>query len=155
MALTQYRTVITLHFIYDIETTLKFLSLAFQGEDLTPSSLEQGLNRTLEQLEEMKTVNGKSLAKFYQDFDQDTEEFEGFNLEDREKGQDMFDLDRRDLLESVVVYIHGRFDSLLANPVLLMLRNSLEHRRWPPKAMPPWTTGETRSSPLLRTTTLG
>ena len=133
LALTQYRTVITLHFIYDIETTLKFLSLAFQGEDLTPSSLEQGLNRTLEQLEEMKTVNGKSLAKFYQDFDQDTEEFEGFNLEDREKGQDMFDLDRRDLLESVVLYIHGRFDSLLANPVLLMLRNSLEHRRWPPK----------------------
>ena len=81
----------------------------------------------------MKTVNGKSLAKFYEDFNEDTEEFEGFNLEDREKGQEMFDLDRRDLLESVLLYIHGRFDSLLANPVLRWLRNSLEHRRWPPK----------------------
>ena len=56
------------------------------------------------QLEEMKTVNGKSLAKFYDDFNEETEEFEKFNLGNRVEGQEMFELDRRDLLESVVLY---------------------------------------------------
>jgi len=37
IALTQYRTVVTLHFLIDLEGTLAVLSKAFQGNDLTPS----------------------------------------------------------------------------------------------------------------------
>ena len=61
LALTQFRTVITLHFIHDIESHLKILSLCFQSTDLTPSSLRCSIERTYEQLEAMKTVDGASL----------------------------------------------------------------------------------------------
>ena len=52
-----------LAFVHDIESVLKALSLAFQGLDLTPSSLEQGLTRAYDDLETMKTVDGRSLLE--------------------------------------------------------------------------------------------
>ena len=90
LALTQFRTVITLHFIHDIESHLKNLSLCFQSTDLTPSSLRCSIERTYEQLEAMKTVDGASLCSFWDDLDKTTDSFKGFNLEKRVEGEEMF-----------------------------------------------------------------
>jgi hypothetical protein len=133
LALTQFRTVATLHFVFDLESTLKVLSLTFQGEDLTPSSILNAISETYVQLELMKIVDGRCLASFYDKFDVDKEEFDGFNLEDQTDGKEMFDQDRADLIDSVLLYMHGRFDPLLNHPILLLMRNSFEHRLWPPE----------------------
>jgi hypothetical protein len=60
LALTQFRKIVTLYFLNDVQGTLKRLSLSFQGDELTPNSIEIGLNRTYGQLELMKTVDGAS-----------------------------------------------------------------------------------------------
>jgi len=61
IALTQFRTVATLHLLLDIESTMKRLSLAFQGQDLTPSVVFNGITDTYDRLEMMKETNGMAL----------------------------------------------------------------------------------------------
>jgi hypothetical protein len=80
------RTLLTLHFLVDVEGTLKALSLAFQGKDLTPSVVFQAIEETYLRLELMKTEDGIALAQFKLDFDSRTDSFAGFNMENREEG---------------------------------------------------------------------
>jgi len=139
LALTQFRTIVTLHFLNDVQGTLKKLSNCFQGEDLTPSSLQIGLERTYDELELMKTIDGASLKDFYSKFDELTDTYMGHNMEDHELGQDLFERDRQELLDSTIIFMKGRFDSLLSHDVLRWMRDSLEHRRWPSKDDPALT----------------
>ena len=44
-----------------------FLSLAFQGEDLTPSSLSAAIADTYKRLELMKSADGIALKGFYEE----------------------------------------------------------------------------------------
>ena len=136
LSLTQMRTLLTLHFLVDVEGTLKALSLAFQGKDLTPSVVFQAIEETYLRLELMKTEDGIALAQFKLDFDSRTDSFEGFNMENREEGEAQFAFDRNDLLVSTALYLRGRFDPLLQNPILRAMRDSFEHRLWPPPADP-------------------
>ena len=123
---------LTLHFLVDVEGTLKSMSLAFQGKDLTPSVVFQAIEDTYFRLDLMKTQDGVALEKFKLDFDSRTDSYEGFNMENREEGQVQFAFDRNDLIVSTMLYLHGRFDPLLENPILRAIRDSFEHRLWPP-----------------------
>ena len=72
------------------------------------------------------------MEKFYTEFNQETDSFQGFNLENASQGEQLFQLDRRELLECTLLYLHGRFDPLLDNPILTWMRDSFEHCLWPP-----------------------
>jgi len=56
----------------------------------------------------------------------------GFNLEEREEGEAQFELDGAEILTSTFFCMKGRFDPLLTHPILTWMRDSLEHRLWPP-----------------------
>ena len=99
----------------------------------------------------MKTVDGASLCSFWDDLDKTTDSFKGFNLEKRVEGEEMFELDRAELLSSTLVYLNARFKPLLKNPVLMWIEGSVEHRRWPaadhptPGALMDWGNEDLRS----------
>ena len=147
LSLTQYRTVITLHFLHDLESILTFLSLAFQSEEITPSGVRHKIEDTYRQIDLMKITDGEALSEFHSKFDTETDSFGGFNLEDSETGKENFELDRAEVLDCLSVYLHERFDPLLNSDILVFLRDSLEHRRWPhdPKALESWGVRELRS----------
>ena len=113
--------------------------------------LRCSIERTYEQLEAMKTVDGASLCSFWDDLDKTTDSFKGFNLEKRVEGKEMFELDRAELLSSTLVYLNARFNPLLQNPVLMWMEGSVEHRRWPaadhptPGALMDWGNEDLRS----------
>ena len=136
VALTQYRFVVTLHFLLDIETILMNLSLGFQSNDLTPSSLTGSINDTYLRLDLMKDADGTALAGFFKEYNKEMGTFKGFNLEDPEAGQELFNQDRGELIDSTVAHLKGRFDPLLSSKVLVWMSDSFEHRRWPPKESP-------------------
>ena len=50
----------------------------------------------------------------------------------RDEGEKQFKLDRDGLLVSTLCFAKGRFDPFLANPIIKWMRDSVEHRRWPP-----------------------
>jgi len=131
LALTQYRTVITLHFVHDLESTLTTLSLVFQSDDLTPSGVSEHIEEAYVQLGRMKTEHGQSLQEFYDKYDEATESYMGFNMENAEDGEELFQFDRQELLDCTLAYLKGRFDPLLENGVLKAMRDSFEHRLWP------------------------
>jgi hypothetical protein len=65
----------------------------------------------------------------------------GFNLEERKVGEAQFELDRAEVLTSRLHIMKGRFDQLLTHPILTWMRDSFEHRLWPPTgsaAFEPW-----------------
>ena len=62
--------------------------------------------------------------------------FMGRNMEDRELGHGLLERDRQKLLDSTIIFMKGRFDSLLSHDVLRWMRDLLEHRRWPSKDDP-------------------
>jgi hypothetical protein len=82
-------------------------------------------------IEEMKVKRGIALESFYKDIGDD-DIFHGFNLEEREEGEAKFELDRVEILTSTFFFMKGRFDPLLTHPILTCMRDSLEHRLWPP-----------------------
>lgn len=57
-------------------------------------------------------------------------------MEGRELGQSLFERDRLELFDCTLIYLKGRFDSLLSHEVLRWMRDFLEHRRWPAKDDP-------------------
>jgi len=60
----------------------------------------------------------------------------GFNLENQEDGALNFEADRREILDCTILYLKGRFDPLLSDPLLTSMRNSFEHSQWPPREDP-------------------
>ena len=72
---TQYRVVVTMHFLLDIESEMARLSLLFQDADLAPSDIPFGIGKCLNQLDEMKSTNGSKLSEFYLGFVSDTASF--------------------------------------------------------------------------------
>ena len=131
LALTQFRTVVTLHLLFDLESILKRLPLLFESTELTPSSIEQEIVHVYGLIEEMKVKRGIALESFYTDIG-DGDIFHGFNLEEREEGEAQFELDGAEILTSTFFCMKGRFDPLLTHPILTWMRDSLEHRLWPP-----------------------
>ena len=71
------------------------------------------------------------MKEFYSLLDNETDTFKGFNMEGREAGHDLFERDRFELLESMLIFMRGRFDYLLSHEVFRWMRDSFEHRRWP------------------------
>ena len=63
----------------------------------------------------MKTVDGAYLCSFWDDLDEATDSFKGFNLKVCVEGEEMFQLDRAELLSSTLVYLNTRFNQLLKN----------------------------------------
>ena len=51
-------------------------------------------------------------------------------LEDAEDGEKQFQLDRVELLDSMILYMNARFQDFVTSPILQSAR-ALEHRRWP------------------------
>jgi len=117
--------------LYDLESILKRLTLLFQSIDLTPSSLQQEIEHVYEKLEEMGVKNGVALKSFFDKLEEN-DIFQGFNLENREEGETQFNEDRKEILTSTLFFIKGRFDPLLNHPILTWMRESFEHRLWPP-----------------------
>ena len=72
----------------------------------------------------MKETNGMALELFYSFFDCVTLSFMGFNLENQEDGALNFESDRREILDCTILYLKGRFDPLLSDPLLTSTRNS-------------------------------
>jgi len=79
----------------------------------------------------MQVKDGIALTSFKKEVGDD-DIFRGFNLENREEGEEQFNLDREEILEATILFIKRRFDPFLKNPILTWLRDSLEHRLWPP-----------------------
>mmetsp|Transcript_18617 Transcript_18617/g.42386 ORF Transcript_18617/g.42386 Transcript_18617/m.42386 type:complete len:220 (-) Transcript_18617:286-945(-) len=137
LSLTQYRTVITLHFVLDLETTLTDLSLQFQGQDLAPSSLRFGILNAFDRLELMHDTDGQAVTEFTRKYNEEDEiSEEGFNLEGREEGHALFMEDRKEIIECTLTYMKARFDPLLTHPVLKYFETPFEHRLWPPRDDP-------------------
>jgi len=105
ISLTQYRLVITLHFLLDIEAELAQLSLTFQTENNAPSDMVHGFERTLDKVRLLKDTDGDALSRFKAKFDESTELFEGIYLEDYKEGKEMFDLDRVLLIVATEEYV--------------------------------------------------
>ena len=79
----------------------------------------------------MKVKRGIALKSFYKDIGDD-DIFHGFNLEERGEGEAQFELDGAEILTSTIFFMKERFDPLLTHPILTWMRDSLEHRLWPP-----------------------
>ena len=147
LALTQYRTVVMLHFLLDLESILTGLSLVFQSEAVTPSAVQNEIDETMSRIEVMKAIDGISLHEFYSKYNADLESYEGFNLEECQSGEENFQMDRNEILTSLGLYLRERFDPLLKSPILTWMRDSFEHRRWPddPEELAMWGANEIRS----------
>ena len=145
--MTQYRYVVTLHFVLDLESVMTELSLVFQSEDVTPSAVQQQIEETYSRVELLKTIDGISLQDFRSKYDPEFDSYEGINLEECQSGEEMFQLDRIEVLTSLDLYLHERFDPLLNSTVLCWMRDSFEHRRWPegPGELASWGVGGIRS----------
>ena len=58
----------------------------------------------------------------------------GLDLEERKEGETKLELDRAEIIAYKFSFMKGRFDPLLKHPSLTWMRNSFEHRIWPPTA---------------------
>ena len=96
--MTQYRYVVTLHFVLDLESVMTELSMVFQSEDATPSAVQQQIEETYSRVELLKTIDGISLQDFRSKYDPEFDSYEGINLEECQSGEEMFQLDRIEVL---------------------------------------------------------
>lgn len=102
-SLTQYRFVVTIHFLLDLEFELGQLSLAFQAQGVSPTDIRNGYERTLERVRRLKREDGQALQEFFREYDEVQESFKGINLEDCDEGSAMFKQDREIILTATEV----------------------------------------------------
>jgi hypothetical protein len=103
ISLTQYRLLVTLFFVLDIEFELKTFSEILQKKDLAPSDVILSIDRLYTALEALESTNGAALLEFYSEFDDSESTFKGINLEDPEDGAVQFSQDRSEIVQSTLM----------------------------------------------------
>ena len=65
---TQYRVVVTMAFMHDVNSLLGRLSKHFQNNHVVVSDVTTGIQSAMRSLDRMLIDNGPQLAQFYEDF---------------------------------------------------------------------------------------
>ena len=92
ISLTQFRLIITLHFILDLEHELSVVSKIFQRHDISPFDVIIAIARLEENLELLRSTHGKALAGFLSELEGDS--YKGIRLDHQEEGRRLFGHDR-------------------------------------------------------------
>ena len=99
---TQFRLMVTLNFLLDVEHELSLVSLAFQKHSLAPSDVISTIEKLYLVVETLYTSNGAALQHFLDEFDPVTSAYRGINLEDADGGMVLFQKDRKEILDSLL-----------------------------------------------------
>ena len=92
--LTDFRTVITFHFMLDVDAELKILSKTFQMADVTLSDVIDCFESIQSKFELLKTTDGGKLREFWEKWDDTMETFKNVHLLEYDDGLKAFKIDR-------------------------------------------------------------
>ena len=99
----QYRIVVTLHFILDIEHELVKISLTFQQHDLAPLDVLHAIDRLMERVEALRLTDGVALKSFYFNYNNEDSSFGGVRLDDATQGAEDFKKDRLEITDCTLM----------------------------------------------------
>ena len=119
-----------LHFVFDVETELKKISLVFQQDNIAPSDAYNAVERLYKTLGAMREKSGEHHQKFCDAYNEDDDTWNGISIQKDGDMEDSFEKDRELLLSVITEHCKARFNPLFKNPVFKACLE-LEHRRWP------------------------
>ena len=105
ISISQYRLLITINFLIDVQFEVAQLSLRFQSNQVTPSDILSAIDTCLVQLQRMLIEDGNQLAEFLKNFDSRQSSYHGIPLSEVESGRNEFDKDRKDIIHAARVFI--------------------------------------------------
>lgn len=127
---TQYRVVVTMAFMHDVNSLLGRLSKHFQNNQVVVSDVTTGIQSAMRSLDRMLIENGPQLAQFYEDFNKADDHYLGIPLDNVEDGEREFQLDKTDIVKGLMAHLNARFEGYKNHPVLKRM-SVFEHRIWP------------------------
>ena len=131
--LTSWRFNAFTAFMLDVHEQLAILSKSYQSNGLTPFDISKHVNRTLRELEKLKSAPRGAEKAFLEQMAKD----DGANclegacqLFERDEGEPEYKKDRVAIINSLTEHLTSRFKKVLSNPVL-MATVVFDHKKWP------------------------
>ena len=104
----------------DVHAQLAILSKGYQANGLIVFDISKHLNRTLRELEKLKSKPGTSEQAFWDEVakNQNADALGTCQLFDGEEGRKLFKEDREAILDGLAEHLTTRFKAVLDNPIL-------------------------------------
>jgi hypothetical protein len=123
LGLRDYRAMVSFHFLCDVNSELKSLSLTFQsgklhGHELCFSDCIAAIDDCQNRLSAMQAQDGQMLQEFYATFDADANTYHGKPLLEIEAGASQFVEDRQRWIEELLEALQSRFASFTNSPII-------------------------------------
>ena len=133
--LTDYRFVAFSSFMLDVHEGLSILSRAYQSNSLTVFDIPRHLNKTLRELEKLKSTQGVHEKAFSTACAENDKAYclRSCQLFDVEAGRKSFSEDRAAIIDALSEQLTHRFLKVLDDPILQAM-SVFDHRKWPSSA---------------------
>lgn len=129
--LSDYNLLVKMHFVLDVLEHASFLSLKFQKDDSSFSSINDGLLAFTLAVTEMKYQNGENVLRFMNEIKAGNGNcWKGVELRGTDQNFD-FDALRNKVCDNVLSCVSNRFENIEKDEVL-KTANVFDPKEWPP-----------------------